>query len=98
METEQFTNITTQIAQNLNNQALVTQLLTQLNDAYTEKYGVTATLTKQSQDYQKEIAALQNTNMQLFLKVSQPAPEVTPAANPDHPDLNTILTNLQGAK
>jgi hypothetical protein len=71
MEIQEFQNVTNQIAQNLNNQALVTELLSSLNEGYTTVKTTFDTVTKQQEDYQKEIKTLQQTNMNLFLKVSQ---------------------------
>jgi hypothetical protein len=84
MEINEFTNITTQIAQNLNNQALCTQLLQQLNEDYQVIQPVGKTLQEQIEHHQKEIKTLQDTNMQLFLKVSNPKPpEVTDTQVPN---------------
>jgi hypothetical protein len=71
MNVEEFTGITNQIAQNLNNQALVTELLTQLNDGFGNVRTTFDSLQQQQETYQKEINELQKTNMNLFLKVSQ---------------------------
>lgn len=97
MELQDFQNITNQIAQNLNNQALVTNLLTQLQDGFTTIHTTHETVTKQAQDYQREIKALQDTNMQLFLKVSNPVPpEVTKTSDPLK--YEDVINQIQGAK
>jgi nucleoid-associated protein YejK len=72
MELEEFTGITTKIAQNLNNQALVTELLSSLNEGYTNVKTTYDSIQQQNNDFQKEIKTLQQTNMNLFLKVSAP--------------------------
>lgn len=75
MKPEDFTKLTTQIAQNLGNQALVTDLLTQINEAYTNTHTSQETLLEQTNDFKEKIDTLQKTNMNLFLKVSNPVPD-----------------------
>jgi uncharacterized protein YlxW (UPF0749 family) len=75
MDIKDFNAITTKITQNLSNQALVTELLTQLIDDYSETQNNITNLNTQTQTYQNEISALQKTNMNLFLKLSSPVPE-----------------------
>jgi hypothetical protein len=75
MELKDFQAITTQIAQNLTNQALVTELLTKLNDDYSQESTTKATLLEQTTKFQDDIKQLQQTNMNLFLKVAQPTPD-----------------------
>lgn len=86
MKIEEFQSITGQIAQNLTNQALVTELLTKLNDGYSEVKTTFDTVQEQTKEHQKEISQLQKTNMQLFLKQGQ-----TPIA-PDKLNDPTPLT------
>ena len=71
IETQEFQNLTTQIAQNLGNQALVTELLTKLTDGFSTIKTGHDNYAQQVQASQEEIKTLQNTNMNLFLKVSQ---------------------------
>lgn len=71
MELTDFQNLTTQIAQNLSNQALVTELLTQLNDGFATVRTGHDNFKIQVDKHQEEIKTLQQTNMNLFLKVSQ---------------------------
>jgi len=71
METQEFQNLTTQIAQNLSNQALVTELLTKLSDGFSTIRTGHDNYLKQIETSQEEIKTLQQTNMNLFLKVSQ---------------------------
>jgi hypothetical protein len=84
MELQEFQETTNKIAQNLNNQALVTELLQSLNEGYTTVKTTFDTIQKQSTEYEKEIQTLQKTNMNLFLKVSQQpiAPESTGKTEP----------------
>lgn len=84
METTEFQNITTQIAQNLNNQGLVTELLTKLSDGFTTIRNGHDNYAQQVQASQEEIKTLQQVNMQLFLKTSQSpiAPEATRKTDP----------------
>jgi hypothetical protein len=84
MEVQEFQEVTNKIAQNLNNQALVTELLQSLNEGYSTVKTTFDTVSKQTSDYEKEIKTLQQTNMNLFLKVSQQpiAPEQTGKTEP----------------
>jgi C-terminal processing protease CtpA/Prc len=75
MDIKDFTAITNKITQNLNNQALITELLTNLIDDYTEVQTNISNLQSQTQTYEQEIQNLQKTNMNLFLKVSSPTPD-----------------------
>jgi wyosine [tRNA(Phe)-imidazoG37] synthetase (radical SAM superfamily) len=77
MELKDFQAITTQIAQNLTNQALVTELLTKLNDDYSQETTTKTSLIEQTNKFQDDIKQLQQTNMNLFLKVAQPTPDTT---------------------
>jgi hypothetical protein len=72
MELKDFTAITSQIAQNLSNQALVTELLTKLNDDYTQETTSKTSLMEQSSQSAEQIKQLQQTNMNLFLRVGNP--------------------------
>lgn len=72
MELKEYNNIVNKISQNLNNQALITELLTTLQDDYTETQNNITNLTSQTQKAQDEITQLQKTNMNLFLRVSSP--------------------------
>jgi hypothetical protein len=71
MDHTEFQSITSQIAQNLNNQALVTELLTKLSDGFSTIRTGHDNFQQQLQTSQEEIKTLQQTNMNLFLKVSQ---------------------------
>jgi hypothetical protein len=75
MKLEEFKSITAKIVQNLSNQALVTELLTQLNDDYSQESTSKDTLTKQLGEYEGKVKTLQETNMQLFLRTAQPIPD-----------------------
>jgi len=75
MKVDEFKAITTKIAQNLSNQGLVTELLTQLNDDYTTESTNRDNLTTQTGELQEQIKGLQTTNMNLFLKLGNPVPD-----------------------
>lgn len=72
MDLKEYNNIINKVSQNLNNQALITELLTTLQDDYTETQNNLTNLTTQTQKHQDEISQLQKTNMNLFLRVSSP--------------------------
>lgn len=76
MEFTEFQQITGQIAQNLSNQALVTELLSKLNDGFQTVRTGHDNFKTQIEKNAEEIKTLQQTNMNLFLKTSQ-APIVT---------------------
>ena len=63
-----------QIIQNPSDQAALTTILTEVADRYTETYTTNQTIQKQMDDQGKQIRDLQNTNMNLFLRVQQPGP------------------------
>ena len=75
MTVEEFKKLTSQIAQNLSNQGLVTTLLTQLEDNYTQEATTKENLTKQVDDFTKQVDDLQKANMNLYLKASHPTPD-----------------------
>ena len=72
MTPEQFRDLMTRIAQNADNQALVTELSTQAIDAFTGVADTVTTLTEQNQQSETTIQTLKEKNMELFLKVAQP--------------------------
>lgn len=97
MRLEEFQSLTTKIAQNLSNQALVTELLTQLNDDYAQESTTKENLTKQIGEYDGQIEQLQKTNMNLFLKVAQPVPDkVLTTTEPLKYD--DLISDLEGSK
>jgi predicted SnoaL-like aldol condensation-catalyzing enzyme len=75
VELKDFQGITAKIAQNLSNQGLVTQLLTQLNDDYSQESTTKATLLEQTAKHEATVTELQKANMNLFLKVGNPTPD-----------------------
>lgn len=79
MKIEDFKKVTNDIMSNLSDQGKVTEYLTQLNDAYETTLTTNTTLQDQSKTHEKEIQALKDTNMKLFLKVQ--APESDSAAD-----------------
>jgi hypothetical protein len=73
MKPEEFESVTSQILTNLTDQGKVSELLTQLNETYKTTHTTSQTLDDKQKDYEKEIQALKDTNMNLFLKLkSQP--------------------------
>lgn len=77
MTPEEFESKTNEIISNLSDQAKVSETLTQLNETYKTAHTSSQTLQDKTKDYEKEIKALKDTNMNLFLKVNQP-PEQKP--------------------
>ena len=97
MDFKKIQSITTQIAQNLTNQALVTELLTQLNDLTLEGSTAIENLTKQAQDQSQTIADLQRTNMNLFLRVGNPVE--SPKVNTTEPlQYDDLIKSMEGTK
>lgn len=74
MNPQEFKALVAKIGQNLDNQGLVTELLTQVTDSYESQFNSTENLTKQVGEYETKVQDLQKTNMNLFLKVAQPVP------------------------
>lgn len=74
MNPDEFKALMAKIAQNADNQGLVTELSTQAIEAFS---GVSTTLqglTEQTQKQTDQINSLKEKNMELFLKVAQPIP------------------------
>lgn len=94
MELNEFQEVTTKIAQNLNNQALVTELLSSLNEGYTTVKTTYDTIAKQQEDYQKEIKTLQQTNMNLYLKVANQPIAPTTVNNPEPLKYEDVIKSL----
>lgn len=79
MKREEHTNLIRDIRLNLNDEAKVTEMLTQLSDDYG---AITADLesTKQtSQELKAQAESLRDVNMKLFLKVGNPIPPDKPS-------------------
>lgn len=74
MKIEEFRSLVNKIVENRDNQALVTELATQVSEAYENRYTAYTSLEEQHSEASKQIADLQRTNMNLFLKVGNPAP------------------------
>lgn len=74
MKAEEHTALIQQIAQNLNDQTVVTGLLATLSSDYTETLGRIEKLPQLESD--NEI--LRSANMKLFLQVGSPVTEVKP--------------------
>lgn len=75
MKLDEFKSITSQIVSNLSNQGLVTELLTKLNEDYEQESTTKDTLTKQLGEFEGQVKSLQQTNMNLFLKLGNPTPD-----------------------
>lgn len=76
MTEEEFRALMTKIAQNADNQALITELSTQAIDGFTGVAKSVTALTEQNQQHTEQINSLKEKNMELFLKVAQPIPPV----------------------
>jgi hypothetical protein len=95
MELKEYQAIVNKISQNLNNQALITELLTTLQDDYTQTQNNLTNLTEQTQKAQDEISQLQKTNMNLFLRVSSPTPSDT-LQNKDPLKYEDLIKTMEG--
>lgn len=82
MEIKDFEKVTSDILTNLTDQGKVSEYLTKLNEAYQTTYTTSQSFETKQTDYENEIKALKETNMNLFLKIKNP-PENTSAANTD---------------
>ena len=71
MKPEEFEKATTNILSNLSDQAKVSEELTKLNESYKNAYTTNQSFEQKTSDYNKEIQALKETNMNLFLKLNQ---------------------------
>jgi cell division septum initiation protein DivIVA len=98
MKPEEFQSTTNQILTNLSDQGKVTEYLNQITEAYTTAHTTNTTLAEQQTKYEKEIQALKETNMNLFLKIQTP-PEQTNSsgsnAEPTH-TYDKLLEQLGG--
>jgi len=74
MNPEQLRALLARVAENLSNQALVTELLTQVGDAFEATHTSQQALQVKGQEYEEQVKKLQETNMNLFLRVQTPAP------------------------
>jgi hypothetical protein len=72
---EEFKSITQSILSNLSDQAKVSQLLMQLNDDYGQQMANQDQLNTKVTEQEGNIKSLQETNMNLFLKVANPVPQ-----------------------
>lgn len=75
MTTEEFQALTARIVQNLDNQALVSELLTQATDVFRDTVSQNEQANVKMEEYEGKVKQLQETNMNLFLRVSQPTPQ-----------------------
>jgi hypothetical protein len=101
MNPEEFKETTTQILSNLSDQGKVTDYLTKLTDEYHTTHTTNQTLQEQQAKHEKEINALKETNMQLFLKIQSPPGEPEPGTNtqPGQPEplsYDNLVSDLGG--
>ena len=85
MTPEELRSRLQQIIKNPSDQALLTSTLTEVADRFTETYTTNQTLQTQLEDQGRQITDLQNTNMNLFLRVQQPTPIAPEKINTDEP-------------
>jgi DNA repair exonuclease SbcCD ATPase subunit len=71
---EDFKGLTQTILENLGDQAKVSGILMTLNEDYGQQMASLETLNTQVAELDGNIKSLQQTNMDLFLKVSNPVP------------------------
>ena len=69
MKPEEFKETTQNIISNLNDQGKVSDYLTQLTDVYETTHTTNTSLQDAQTEKDKEIQALKDTNMKLFLKI-----------------------------
>jgi hypothetical protein len=72
LKIEEFKSITQSILSNLSDQAKVSELLMSLNDDYGKQIATQDQLTTKVTEQEGNIKSLQETNMNLFLKVANP--------------------------
>ena len=95
MDKKEFISITTQIAQNLSNQGLVTELLTKINEGFENVLTTSDSLQEKTKEYEGQIKGLQATNMNLFLKVSNPVPDEK-LGSPEPLKYEDLITSFEG--
>jgi hypothetical protein len=103
MNPEEFQETTTQILSNLSDQGKVSEYLTKLVDVYKTSHTTNQTLTENQTKHEKEIAALKETNMNLFLKIQTPGENQTidPGTNNNQDQqlsYDKLVTDLGGSK
>jgi uncharacterized coiled-coil protein SlyX len=82
---DEFKQITQSILGNLSDQAKVSELLMQLNDDYGLQLANIDKLSTTVTEQEGNIKSLQQTNMNLFLKVANPVPETIVNQPPTEP-------------
>jgi phage shock protein A len=95
MKPEEFTQLMTKIAQNADNQGLVTELSTQAIEAYKNTSQTLETLNTKVGDYETKVSELKEKNMELFLKVAQPIP-TEPLQKAEPLSYDSIIESLGG--
>lgn len=72
MTPEEFRALSSRIAQNLSNPELVTELLTQAGEAYSNTHSAQTALGEQVTGFEAQVKDLREKNMNLFLKIGNP--------------------------
>jgi Na+/phosphate symporter len=100
MKPEEFQETTTQILANLSDQGKVSDYLSQLVDVYKTTHTTNQTLTDEQTKHQKEIQALKETNMNLFLKVQSPDSQTnqTHTQNENNLTYDKLVSEMGGTK
>lgn len=97
MERAEFKKIISDIVGNLSDQGKVTDLLTQLDSGFETVTTNHEALSTKIADYDTKIKSLQETNMNLFLRVSNPVE--TPKLNSTEPlSYDDLINDLGGVK
>jgi hypothetical protein len=97
MKIDEFKNITQSILSNLSDQAKVSELLMTLNDDYGKQIATQEQLSTKVTEQEGNIKSLQETNMNLFLKVANPVPEPVIQNPVDKPvSYEDLIQNWEG--
>lgn len=73
MTIEAHSALVSQILENIADQATVSTLLSQLSDDYVNTISALTSSQQETENLKQEVSNLKESNMQLFLKVTQPA-------------------------
>lgn len=100
MNSDEFKALMTKIAQNADNQGLVTELSTQAIEAFTGVSDQLTSFSEKSSQLETQVSSLKEKNMELFLKVAQPIPPAKDqgAAQPENDLTYDKLLESMGAK
>lgn len=72
MTIEEHSALVSQILENIADQATVSTLLSQLSDDYVNTISALTSSQQEMENLKQEVSNLKESNMQLFLKVTQP--------------------------